>query len=66
MITNKMVTILCVKDIRQVTGKSMTTAQRLHSRIKKKYNKSRDGFVTVDEFCAYTGFTVERVWQVLR
>lgn len=60
------VTILCIKDIMQVTGKSMRTAQRMHTNIKKKCNKHRADFVTIDEFCACTGFTVERVWRILK
>jgi hypothetical protein len=48
-----------------VTGKSLRSAERLHSRIKKFFNKKRADFVVIDEFCSYTGVPESRVLKML-
>ncbi len=60
------VTIICIKDIMHVTGKSLRSAERLHSSIKKYFNKKRADFVVIDEFCSYTGVPESRVVNMLR
>ncbi len=54
---------LCIypKDIQRITGKSERYGRRLISRIKKQLGKPENHFITIEEFCAFTGFKEENV-----
>ncbi len=54
---------ICIytKDIQNVTGRKEQTARRLLQKIKKELGKPAEGFVTVLEFCKYTGIPEEEV-----
>ena len=54
---------ICIytKDIQNVTGRKEKTARRLLSKIKKELGKPEEGFVTVQEFCKFTGISEEEV-----
>ncbi len=43
------------KDIQRITGKSERYSQKLFNKIKSHFNKSNGQFLTVTEFCEYTG-----------
>ena len=53
------------KDIQRITGKSEKSGRRLLQKIKNKLQKEEHQFVSVEEFCSYTGLSVEFVWKYL-
>jgi hypothetical protein len=56
---------ICAKDIQLVTGRVERTARRIIARIRKKYNKPRSTYITVDEFCEHTGLKKEDVLRII-
>lgn len=50
-------TRVCVypKDIQRITGKSERYGRKLLNIIKRFYSKSEYQFITIEEFCKYTG-----------
>lgn len=42
-------------DIMIITGKSYKTVLILMQNIRKVYNKPKKSYVSIEEFCAYTG-----------
>lgn len=44
-----------------ITGKSERYGRKLLEKIKTKYSKEDHQFVTVDEFCKFTGLKIEQV-----
>jgi hypothetical protein len=53
------------KDIQRLTGKSDRYGRTLLTKIKMHFNKQEHQFVTIEEFCAYTGLKEEIVNQRL-
>lgn len=49
------------KDIQRITGKSYRQSTRLLQKIKEDLNKPLNNFVSVEEFCQYTGLKYEQV-----
>jgi hypothetical protein len=43
------------KDVQNITGRKPRTARRILSQIRLRYNKLPSDYVTVKEFCAFTG-----------
>ena len=60
-------TRVCIypKDIQRITGKSERYGRILINIIRKAYSKKSHQFVTVQEFCAYSGIGEELVKQQL-
>ena len=58
---------LCIypKDVQRITGKSERYSRILLQKIKGKYEKEVHQFVTVEEFCFYTGLKKEHVQPLL-
>lgn len=54
---------ICIypKDIQRITGKSERYGRLLLAKIREHNEKGDHQFVTVDEFCQYTGLPVEQV-----
>ena len=54
---------ICIypKDIQRITGKSARYGRLLLAKIKERNEKEEHQFVTVDEFCRYTGLKIEQV-----
>lgn len=50
-------------DIEAITGKSKKTAQKIMRTIKDVYQKKKHQVVTIREFCNYTGFEYEDVFN---
>jgi hypothetical protein len=48
-----------------ITGRKERAARDLLQRIKKKYKRSKDQFITYTEFCAYTGLPEDLVRSFL-
>lgn len=53
--------VIYAKDVINITGRKERSAWKLLAQIRKKYNKEKGQFVTIDEFCEYTGIKEERV-----
>ena len=41
------------KDVQNITGRSLRTAQHMFKMMKAFYNKQKSDFITVLEFCAF-------------
>jgi hypothetical protein len=56
-------TRLCIypKDVQRITGKSERYGRMLLQKIKQYFEKEEHQFVTVEEFCKYTGFKKDDV-----
>jgi GTP-sensing pleiotropic transcriptional regulator CodY len=57
--------IIYPKDIQRITGKSERYGRLLLKRIKDHFQKDDHQFITVDEFCSYTGIKIEQVSEYL-
>ena len=53
------------KDIQLITGKSERYGRLLVRKIKLHFNKEDHQFVSIEEFCEYTGLKIENVTQYL-
>lgn len=58
---------ICIypKDIQRITGKSERYGRTLILQIKLHYQKLDHHFVSVDEFCQYTGLKAEQVYPFI-
>ena len=58
---------LCIypKDVQRITGKSERYSRLLLQKVKGKFDKEGHQFVTVEEFCVYTGLKKEHVQPLL-
>lgn len=56
-------TRLCIypKDVQRITGKSERYGRMLLQKIRQYFEKEEHQFVTVEEFCKYTGFKKDDV-----
>ena len=54
---------ICIypKDIMKVTGKGERYCRKLLEMMKVKYSKNEHQFVSVEEFCEFTGLKIEQV-----
>jgi hypothetical protein len=57
--------IIYPKDVQRITGKSERYGRSLLKRIKDHFKKDDHQFITVDEFCTYTGIKHELVNEYL-
>lgn len=53
--------IIYTQDIQNILGKSARSARRYMARLRLMYEKERDQFITVEEFCAASGLSEEQV-----
>lgn len=58
--------VIYAKDIQNITGRSERTARKMLTEIRKRCNKSRGEFITIEEFCLHTGFKEKQVVEFLR
>lgn len=65
MKTNAQRVCIYPKDIQRITGKSYRQSTRLMQKIKKHLNKLDNEFLTIDEFCSYTGIKYEQVTHLI-
>jgi len=56
---------LCIypKDIQRITDKSYRQSTRLLQKIREDLNKPLNNFISIEEFCQYTGLKLEQVEQ---
>jgi len=59
---------ICIypKDIQRITGKSYRQSTRMLQKIKEDLNKSAENFVSIREFCSYTGLNYEEVFPTIK
>jgi len=57
--------VIYAKDIQNITGRRERTARRILSQIRTHYRKKPNEFVTVKEFCEFTGIEVTEVSKYL-
>jgi hypothetical protein len=57
--------VIYPKDVMNITGRRDRTARKLLTRIRKKFKKKRGEFITLEEFCGYTGLKQEHVTNFL-
>jgi len=57
--------VIYAKDVINITGRKERAAWKMLAQIRKKYNKEKGQFVTIYEFCEYTGIKEERVLPFL-
>jgi len=57
--------VIYAKDIMNITGRKERAARKLLARIRKKYNKKKGDFLTITEFCEFTGIDKELVKSFL-
>jgi len=53
--------VVYAKDIMNITGRRERAARKLLAKIRKKYKKRRGEFISIDEFCEFTGLKKESV-----
>lgn len=53
------------KDIQVITGKSYRQSTRLMQKIKKELNKGENEFLTIEEFCTYSGIRYDQVGHLI-
>ena len=53
------------KDIQRITGKSYRQSTILMQNIKRDLNKLEKEFLTIEEFCTYTGIKYEQVTHLI-
>jgi hypothetical protein len=53
--------VIYAKDVMNITGLRDRAARALLARIRKKYGKRKGEFISVYEFCQFTGLQVEQV-----
>ena len=58
---------ICIypKDIVRITGKSERYARKLLDKVKIDLSKTENQFVSVDEFCQFTGLKIEQVQPLI-
>ena len=53
--------VIYAKDVMNITGRKERAARKLLAQIRKKYKKQKGEFISIDEFCEYTGLDETRV-----
>lgn len=54
------------KDVMNITGRRERTARKLLAKIRKQLGKPVGSFITVEEFCLFTGLREEKIIPFLR
>jgi len=57
--------VIYAKDVENITGRKTRAARKLLHRIREQNKKQKDAFVTVKEFCIYTGIPEDEVREFL-
>ena len=63
MKTNRI--IIYPKDVQRITGKSDRYGRLLLNKIRQQFSKEPHQFVSVEEFCQFTGLAPEQVTRFL-
>lgn len=57
----KIRSVIYIKDIALITGKSIKSASRLYHKIKHDLGKDKQQILTIKEFCDYMGLKIEDI-----
>lgn len=57
--------VIYAKDVENITGRKIRAARKLLQRIRQQNKKPKDAFVTVKEFCKFTGMGEDEVREFL-
>ena len=57
--------VIYAKDVSNITGRRPRTARKLLAQIREKYKKKEGEFITIFEFCEFTGLKEENVKSFL-
>ena len=57
--------VIYAKDVMNITGRKERAARKLLAQIRGKYKKKRGDFLTMKEFCNFTGIDETEVKQFL-
>ncbi|MEP7375912.1 MAG: hypothetical protein ABI675_21125 [Chitinophagaceae bacterium] len=58
--------VLYPRDVENITGRRDRTARRLLQKIREAFSKQPHEFITVKEFCVFTGIDEELVKDFLQ
>jgi hypothetical protein len=61
----KNIVVITPKDIQRIMGYCYKTAGRVHRKILQFTGKRRGQFITIDDFCDFTGLSRENVQTLL-
>jgi phage anti-repressor protein len=64
MSSNKRI-VMYSKDIMRITGKGEKYSRNYREKIREKLQKEEHQFISVEEFCDYTGLKTEQVRQFM-
>lgn len=58
---------LCIysKDVQKITGKRDRYSRRLIQRIRHDLQKKEEQFLTIEEFCHFTGLNFQKVLELI-
>jgi hypothetical protein len=57
--------VIYAKDVMNITGCSSRTARRKLQQIRKQFNKQKGTYISVEEFCSFTGLREEKITPFL-
>ena len=59
---------ICVypADVQELTGRSENYSRALIRKIKRHLGKEKHQYVTIEEFCAYSGLSLDLVKTVIK
>jgi predicted RNA-binding protein YlqC (UPF0109 family) len=57
--------VLYPKDVENITGRRGRTARKLLQKIREALGKSKNDFITIKEFCLFTGIDEDLVKDFL-
>ena len=57
--------VIYPKDVQRITGRCYKYSRLLLKDVKKHFNKQEYQFVTIEEFCQYTGLKQELVLPLI-
>jgi len=57
--------VIYPKDVMNITGRRERTARKLMARIRQHYKKQKGAFISLEEFCTFTGLKPEHVTPFL-
>lgn len=58
---------ICIypKDIMRITGKGEKYSRNLIEKMKTRFSKGEHQFISVEEFCEFTGLKIEQVKDLI-
>jgi hypothetical protein len=57
--------VLYVKDVQQLTGKGETTSRAILQKIRRNKAKTKDQFVSIEDFAEFTGISLDLIKEYL-